>query len=66
MKSDESSEGKQRGTCSMKRISKKDHALIKKLNKKSTPDGFSRPHTETNIFAKYADVENATDFFEKF
>ena len=51
---------------SIKKISKKDHALLKKMYKKSTPNGFNRPRAETDNVLKYADGGNAAAFFDNF
>lgn len=54
------------GSSSIKRVSKKDHALLKKLYKKPTPKGFSRPRAKTENVLTYARGENAAAFFDNF
>lgn len=53
-------------SSTIKKISKKDHALLQKLNKKSPPHGFSRPRAETENVPKYAGGENTAAFFDNF
>ena len=54
------------GSSSIKKISKKDHALLRKLYKKSALHGFGRPYAETGNVLKYARRENAATFFDNF
>lgn len=53
-------------SSSIKKISKKDHALLKELNKRSPPRGFCRPHAELGIVPKYVGGEDAAAFFDNF
>ncbi|CAM9114007.1 unnamed protein product, partial [Ectocarpus sp. 8 AP-2014] len=53
-------------SSSIKKILKKDHALLTKMNKKSPPHGFSCSRAETENVPKYAGGENAAAFFDNF
>lgn len=54
------------GSSSIKRVSKTDHALLEKLYKKPTPNGFGRRHAETENVLKNAGGQNAATFFDNF
>lgn len=53
-------------SSSIKKISKKDRALLQKLNKQSPPRGFSRPRAELGNVPKYVGGENAAAVFDNF
>lgn len=53
-------------SSSIKKISKNDHALLKKLNKKSPPHEFSCSRAETENIPRHAGGENTAAFFDNF